>query len=60
MERIMYRSTNGISPPVDRRTAILESQPPDGGLYVPTYIPQFRPGEIKSLRGKKLSISPYQ
>lgn len=57
--KVMYRSTNGYSPIVDRRTAILESQPPDGGLYVPTFVPQFGLGEIRSLRGKSLPEVGY-
>lgn len=54
MSKIMYRSTLGKSPIVDRKTAIFNPQPPDGSIYVPTYIPKFEPGEIESLRGKSL------
>lgn len=54
MSRIMYRSTLGKSPIVDRKTAIFSPQPPDGSIYVPTHIPKFAPGEIYSLRGKSL------
>jgi threonine synthase len=58
-QKVMYRSTRGLSPAVDRRTAILESQPPDGGLYVPTRIPQFKGGEIESLKGASLPEVGY-
>lgn len=54
MPRIMYRSTQGKSPVVDRKTAIFQPQPGDGGIYVPTYTPMFGDGEIYSLRGKSL------
>ena len=47
----MYRDTNGISPNVTRKEAILNSQPPSGGLYVPTHVPRYMDGEIESLRG---------
>ncbi len=55
MEKIMYYSTTGKSPLVDRKTAIVQGQPPDGGLYCPTRIPRFEPGEIQSLRGKSFA-----
>lgn len=55
MPRIMYYSTTGKSPLVDRRTAIVQGQPPDMGLYCPSYIPQFEVGEIDSLQGKPFS-----
>jgi threonine synthase len=59
MGRIMYRDTNGTSPAVTRRKAILESQPPSGGLYVPTEIPRFAPGEIESLMGASMPEVGY-
>ncbi len=57
--KVMYRSTHTPGYVVDRRTAILQSQPKDGGLYVPTFIPQFSKDEIKSLRGKSLPEVGY-
>ena len=59
MSRIFYRDTNGVSPVVSRREAILNSQPPSGGLYVPTHIPKFEPGEIASLRGASFAEVGY-
>jgi len=53
----MYRDTYGISPAVTRREAILNSQPPSGGLYVPAHIPQFQDGEIESLRKIKGKVT---
>jgi len=52
MEKIFYRSTNGKSPLVDFKKALLTGQPPDYGLYVPTYIPEVKIEEIKNLKGK--------
>jgi threonine synthase len=59
MERIRYRDSYAISPDVTRREAILNSQPPSGGLYLPVTIPQFQKGEIKSLRGASLPDIGY-
>ena len=52
MEKIFYRSTNRKSPLVDFKKALLTGQPPDYGLYIPTYIPEIKIEEIKDLKGK--------
>jgi threonine synthase len=53
--RILYRSSNGISEPVDFKTVLLRGQAPDGGLYMPTRIPGFGLAEIELMRGRSYS-----
>jgi len=52
MGKILYRSTNRKVPLVDFKKALLTGQPPDYGLYVPTYIPEIKIEEIKNLKRK--------
>ena len=51
-EKLEFRSTNGVSPNVDLRGALLQGQAPDKGLYMPVRFPSFLPGELESFRGK--------
>ena len=44
-----YLSTRGTAPALDFRAAMLAGLASDGGLYVPTQIPQFSPAEIARL-----------
>jgi threonine synthase len=46
MGEILFRSTNGQSPPVNLRDALLTGQAPDRGLYFPEIFPHFTPDEI--------------
>jgi threonine synthase len=55
MEPIRYYSTNGESPHVNFREALLRGQPPDGGLYMPSRIPRFTDDEVWNLRGRPCS-----
>lgn len=50
-----YYSLNKRSPNTSFREAIIRGIAPDGGLYFPEYIPEFRPGFIKEL-GKLSSL----
>ena len=43
---LLFRSTNGQSPPVNLREAFLRGQAPDRGLYFPETFPQIAPDEI--------------
>ena len=43
---ILFRSTNGQSPAVNLREALLAGQAPDRGLYFPEKFPQLAPDEI--------------
>ncbi len=43
---LLYHSTNGQSPAVDLRTAMLDGQAPDRGLYLPEHFPRLKPEEI--------------
>ena len=43
---ILFHSTNGQSPPVNLREALLTGQAPDQGLYLPQQFPGFSPPEI--------------
>jgi len=52
MEIIFYRSTNRKAPIVGFKEALLRGQPPDYGLYVPTYIPKVKIEEIKEFKNK--------
>lgn len=44
-----YFSTNGASPHVSFRDAVINGQPDDGGLYFPASIPRFPDGSIDSM-----------
>lgn len=46
MPPILLHSTNGRAPAVDLRTALLQGQAPDRGLYLPDAFPLFTPAEI--------------
>ena len=46
MSELLFRSTNGQSPPVNLRAAMLAGQAPDRGLYLPEKFPRFTPEEI--------------
>lgn len=50
---ILYRSTNRKSEPVKFKNAVLKGQPPDYGLYMPTYIPSFEKKEIEKFKYKE-------
>jgi len=43
---ILFRSTNGQSPAVNLRAALLAGQAPDRGLYFPEKFPRLSPAEI--------------
>ena len=46
MSALLFRSTNGQSPAVNLREALLAGQAPDRGLYFPETFPQVTPAEI--------------
>ena len=46
MGAVSFRSTNGQSPAVNLRTALLSGQAPDRGLYFPEQFPTLTPDEI--------------
>ena len=46
MSALLFRSTNGRSPAVNLREALLAGQAPDGGLYFPEKFPRLAPEEI--------------
>lgn len=46
MQTIRFKSTNGQSPSVDLRTALLAGQAPDRGLYFPERFPELTREEI--------------
>ena len=46
MGQLLFRSTNGQSPAVNLREALLPGQAPDRGLYFPEKFPQLTPDEI--------------
>ena len=46
MGALLFRSTNGQSPAVSLREALLAGQAPDRGLYFPEKFPKFTPDEI--------------
>jgi threonine synthase len=48
---MLYRSTRGKSPEATAAEIIVRGIAPDGGLYVPTEIPEFLPGELIELAG---------
>jgi threonine synthase len=46
MAQILLHSTNGKSPAVSLREALMQGQAPDRGLYLPDSFPKFTPEEI--------------
>ena len=46
MSALLFRSTNGQSPAVNLREALLAGQAPDRGLYFPEKFPRLSPDEI--------------
>jgi threonine synthase len=48
MGTLLFRSTNGQSPAVNLREALLAGQAPDRGLYFPERFPQLTPDEISA------------
>ena len=46
MASILFHSTNGQSPAVNLREALLQGQAPDRGLYLPDEFPKLAPEEI--------------
>jgi threonine synthase len=48
---LLYHSTNGQSPAVDLRAAMLDGQAPDRGLYLPDHFPRLKPEEIAAFAG---------
>ena len=48
---LLYHSTNGQSPAVDLRAAMLDGQAPDRGLYLPDHFPRLKPEEIGAFAG---------
>jgi threonine synthase len=51
-ESVLYFSTNRKSPVVPFREALLKGLAPDGGLYMPDFIPKFETEEIKNFSAK--------
>ena len=47
--KILYQSTNCKSPEVSFREALLKGLAPDGGLYMPSYIPKLTCNELEAL-----------
>ncbi len=43
---LLFYSTNGKAPKVDLRSALINGQAPDRGLYLPERIPTFSPDEL--------------
>jgi threonine synthase len=52
MDQMLYASTNRTAPEVHLEQALIQGQAPDKGLYLPTVIPRFAPGELASFREK--------
>ena len=48
MDPILFHSTNGQSPEVNLREALLRGQAPDRGLYMPNAIPRLSSEDLKS------------
>jgi len=46
MPNLLFHSTNGKSPAVNLREALMAGQAPDKGLYLPDAFPKFAPAEI--------------
>lgn len=51
MAALLFRSTNGQSPAVNLREALLQGQAPDRGLYFPEQFPQLTRDEIAAFAG---------
>jgi len=51
-KQIRYYSTNGKAPEVSFSEALLKGLAPDGGLYLPVFIPMLTPEELSGLSGK--------
>jgi threonine synthase len=51
MGALLFRSTNGKSPAVNLREALLAGQAPDRGLYFPDKFPRLTPEEIAAFAG---------
>ena len=51
MSALLFRSTNGQSPAVNLRKALLAGQAPDRGLYFPEKSPRLTPAEIAAFAG---------
>ena len=51
MSAVTFRSTNGRSPAVNLREALLAGQAPDGGLYLPEEFPRLAAAEIAAFAG---------
>ena len=51
MPTLPFYSTNGQSPPVSLREALLQGLAPDRGLYFPREFPQLSPADIAALVG---------
>jgi threonine synthase len=49
---LLFHSTNGQSPPVNLRDALLTGQAPDRGLYLPGEFPRLSPTEIAGFAGQ--------
>ncbi|MCC5878097.1 MAG: threonine synthase [Candidatus Sumerlaeia bacterium] len=49
---MQFHSTNGLSPEVDLKGALLGGQAPDRGLYMPNFFPQLSPEKLESFRSK--------
>lgn len=50
IEKIKFHSTNGTSPEVDLKGALLGGQAPDRGLYMPNHFPRISPQQLESFR----------
>jgi threonine synthase len=48
---LLFYSTNGQSPPVNLREALLVGQAPDKGLYLPVEFPGLKPAELAEFAG---------
>lgn len=65
MEPVLFFSTNGNSPKVQLKQALLQGQAPDRGLYFPDRIPTVNREELLSFRNKTYAeiafsvLSPY-
>ncbi|MCL4789829.1 MAG: threonine synthase, partial [Verrucomicrobia bacterium] len=46
MSALLFQSTNGQSPPVNLREALIAGLAPDRGLYFPERFPRLAPEEI--------------
>ncbi|EMR00716.1 threonine synthase [Cesiribacter andamanensis] len=54
-----FYSTNGQSPPVPLRQAVVQGLAPDGGLYLPEQIPQLPPAFFRQLGTQSLPDIAY-